>query len=107
MRQSNMRRSGATVYILRSVRNPTQRYIGYTTLRLTDRLRAHNAHRVPHTAKYAPWEVELALWLSDETKARTPSSATSRQAAVARSQRGTSNGTITGPGKPESPTDVG
>ena len=42
-------------YILRSINHPDQRYIG-STADLRKRIAAHNAGRVPHTAKSRPWK---------------------------------------------------
>ena len=44
-------------YILRSLSNPNQRYIG-STRDLKERLAKHNCGGVPHTSKYRPWKVE-------------------------------------------------
>jgi putative endonuclease len=48
------------VYILRSVRFPDRHYTGYTE-DLRERLRYHNAGRVAHASKYAPWLIKTAL----------------------------------------------
>lgn len=45
------------VYILRSVGQPEQIYIGATT-DLKARLAKHNSGNSTHTSKYAPWELE-------------------------------------------------
>ena len=47
-------------YILRSISCPNQRYIGSTS-DLRNRLKAHNAGEVPHTAKFKPWKVETYI----------------------------------------------
>jgi len=44
-------------YILRSLSQPEQRYIG-STADLKSRLAKHNAGEVPHTSKFKPWKVE-------------------------------------------------
>ena len=44
-------------YILRSISQPEQRYIG-STADLKSRLAKHNAGEVPHTSKFKPWKVE-------------------------------------------------
>ena len=44
-------------YILRSLSNPNQRYIG-STRDLKERLAKHNCGGVPHISKYRPWKVE-------------------------------------------------
>lgn len=43
-------------YILRSLSDPEQIYIGATE-DLKARLKGHNAGKPPHTAKYAPWTI--------------------------------------------------
>jgi putative endonuclease len=56
------------VYLLCSVANPTQRYIG-RTYGLHARMRAHNAGRSPHTAKHKPWHLVAAVAFTDDRKA--------------------------------------
>ena len=41
------------VYLLRSISNPSRKYIGMTA-DLQQRLDEHNAGKSPHTRKYAP-----------------------------------------------------
>ena len=36
---------------------------------LTDRLKTHNALKVPHTSKFAPWRIETAVAFRDKEKA--------------------------------------
>ena len=57
------------VYLLRSVAHPDRRYVGRTT-DLGERLKAHNEGRSPHTAKFRPWEVVVALRFKDKKRAR-------------------------------------
>ena len=57
------------VYLLESLSSPTRRYVGLTT-DLRGRLSEHNARKSPHTSKYAPWRIVIAVWFADETKAR-------------------------------------
>jgi len=45
------------VYMLQSVEHPEHYYVGMTE-NLAERLKAHNARRVPHTSKFAPWRIE-------------------------------------------------
>ena len=52
-------------YILRSLSNPDQRYIGSTS-DLRKRLAGHNAGAVPHTAKFRPWKVETYIAFETE-----------------------------------------
>ena len=56
------------VYILRSQIDPERYYTGITT-DLRARLTKHNAKEVPHTSKYAPWELKTYLAFSDEKRA--------------------------------------
>ncbi len=57
------------VYLLRSNQDPNRRYVGLTT-NLSRRLNEHNVGKSKHTAKYAPWEIIVALWFQDEEKAK-------------------------------------
>ena len=61
------------VYILRSIKYPTQTYIGYTT-HLTKRLAVHNSGQSHHTSKYMPWSMETVI----RFKTRTPALAFER-----------------------------
>jgi len=56
------------VYLLESVSHPRQRYIGLAS-DVEARLAAHNAGQSPHTAKYRPWKLCLALAFADDDKA--------------------------------------
>jgi len=56
------------VYLIRSLNNPDQIYIGYTQ-DLKKRLTNHNAGSSPHTSKYKPWELITYLGFKNETKA--------------------------------------
>ena len=44
------------VYILRSINNPNQTYIGLT-FDLKKRLESHNSGANKHTSKFKPWKV--------------------------------------------------
>ena len=57
------------VYILQSESCPKRHYTGCTT-DLCSRLKKHNAGEVPHTAKYRPWRIEVAVRFSSKEKAR-------------------------------------
>ncbi len=46
------------VYILESEKKPGEYYRGITA-DLPERLRAHNAGKCRHTAKFAPWKVKF------------------------------------------------
>lgn len=56
------------VYIIRSINNPDQIYVGKTT-NLKKRLSNHNSGTTPHTEKYKPWELVVYLCFKDEMKA--------------------------------------
>ncbi len=56
------------VYLLRSKAHPDQRYVGLTA-DLTKRLAEHDAGNSPHTSKFAPWELVVAVYLADRLKA--------------------------------------
>ena len=45
-----------------------QRYVGITK-NLKNRLSEHNAGKSPHTSKYAPWELVVAVCFADQQKA--------------------------------------
>jgi len=48
------------VYLLRSTSDVHRHYVGMTE-DLDERLTAHNAGRVPYTAKFVPWRIEVAI----------------------------------------------
>jgi len=56
------------VYIIRSIKDATQRYIGVTQ-DVEQRLKKHNAGGSPHTSKLKPWALETIIGFSDKTKA--------------------------------------
>jgi len=56
------------VYILRSLKDSKQRYIGITT-NLNERLKDHNTGKSPHTAKFKPWQVVVAIRFANNQKA--------------------------------------
>ena len=55
-------------YVLRSLSDPVQRYIG-STQDLRARLAKHNKGDVPHTSKYRPWKVETYIAFETMEKA--------------------------------------
>lgn len=57
------------VYLLRSVRDPKQTYVGFTE-DLKQRLAAHNAGKALHTKKFRPWLLETYLAFANESTAR-------------------------------------
>ena len=56
------------VYLIRSLSNPDQRYVGITD-DVKRRLRDHNSGDSPHTAKYRPWQLQTAVAFTNEKKA--------------------------------------
>ena len=56
------------VYIIKSINNPDQIYIGCTT-NLDKRLSNHNSGTTPHTEKYKPWKLIMYLAFEDKIKA--------------------------------------
>ena len=56
------------VYLLRSIPNPDQTYIGFTE-DLKTRLAAHNHGQSSHTAKFKPWQLIMYLAFRDRSKA--------------------------------------
>lgn len=56
------------VYLIRSIPNPDQTYIGLTD-DLEIRLNKHNEGGSPHTSKYKPWELVTYLAFSSQEQA--------------------------------------
>ena len=56
-----------SVYIIRSLNHPDQRYIGLTN-DLEARLAKHNSGGSPHTSKYRPWELDIVITFMDRDK---------------------------------------
>jgi predicted GIY-YIG superfamily endonuclease len=56
------------VYILQSTVDRQRFYVG-ASQDLKARLAKHNAAEVPHTSKYAPWELKTYLAFSDRDQA--------------------------------------
>jgi len=56
------------VYLLQNLSYPDKRYVGLTN-DLNNRLKDHNAGKSPHTAKFKPWQVVVAIRFSDDQKA--------------------------------------
>ncbi|UCF39287.1 MAG: GIY-YIG nuclease family protein [Acidobacteriota bacterium] len=56
-------------YVLESVSQPDQRYIGHTS-DLRKRLAEHNAGSCLHTRKYRPWKIKLYLAFEEIDRAR-------------------------------------
>ena len=56
------------VYILKSISQPEQSYVGITT-DLERRLQKHNEGGSPHTSKYKPWEIKVSVTFTNKIKA--------------------------------------
>ena len=56
------------VYILQGVECSEHYYVGMTE-DLHERLKVHNALKVAHTSKLAPWRIEAAIAFRDKSKA--------------------------------------
>jgi len=56
------------VYLLESISSPGKRYIGITN-NFTNRLKEHNAGKLPHTSRFKPWKTIVAIKFSDNRKA--------------------------------------
>jgi predicted GIY-YIG superfamily endonuclease len=57
------------VYLLISVADPKQRYVGFTS-DVKQRLKAHNEGASIHTRKYKPWKLVSYTAFDDERRAR-------------------------------------
>jgi putative endonuclease len=57
------------IYILRSLKNPTKTYIGFS-LNPEKRLIAHNAGQSSHTNKFKPWKIIFSAAFEKEQTAR-------------------------------------
>lgn len=55
-------------YILKSISEPSQTYIGYTS-DLKQRLKDHNSGKSLHTSKYKPWKLEFYCAFNNKYKA--------------------------------------
>ncbi len=56
------------VYMFQSIEPPGHWYVGRTE-DLGERLKTHNAGKVSHTSKFAPWRIETAIAFRDRAKA--------------------------------------
>ncbi len=57
------------VYLIKSKIKPTKQYIGLTG-NLKQRIKAHNSGKSPHTSKFRPWKLQVAIWFDNDDKAR-------------------------------------
>jgi putative endonuclease len=56
------------VYLIQSISYSNKRYVGITT-DLNKRLKEYNAGKSPHTAKFKPWKVVVAIRFADNRRA--------------------------------------
>ena len=56
------------VYLIRSIKNPNQIYIG-NTVNLKQRLETHNSGGSSYTMPHKPWELVMFLGFKDKLKA--------------------------------------
>jgi predicted GIY-YIG superfamily endonuclease len=56
------------VYLLESLSERAERYVGMTT-DLKQRFKEHNAGKSPHTSKFLPWRLVTYIAFSDRAKA--------------------------------------
>jgi len=61
------------IYLLESISHPRKRYVGITH-DLNNRLKKHNAGKSPHTAKFKPWKIVVAIRFLDDRRAEAFSS---------------------------------
>lgn len=54
-------------YLLESTSHPGKHYVGITH-DLNKRLKEHNAGKAPHTAKFKPWKIVVAIRFADDQK---------------------------------------
>ena len=57
------------VYLIRSIKYPSQKYIGITS-NIKSRLKAHNEGKSSHTTKFKPWELITYIAFSDPNQAK-------------------------------------
>jgi len=56
------------IYLLESISHPRKRYVGITH-DLNNRLKEHNADKSPHTAKFKPWKIVVAIRFLNDRRA--------------------------------------
>ncbi|MHC4646867.1 MAG: GIY-YIG nuclease family protein [Planctomycetota bacterium] len=57
------------VYLLESISHPGKRFVGITH-DLNNRLKEHNSGKSPHTAKFKPWKIVVAVRFLDDRRAK-------------------------------------
>ncbi|MHC4728778.1 MAG: GIY-YIG nuclease family protein [Planctomycetota bacterium] len=55
------------IYLLESLSHTEKRYVGKTA-DLQNRLKEHNAGKSPHTSKFIPWRVVVAIRFAHDQK---------------------------------------
>ena len=63
-----MKHKYSYVYILQGEKDSRRHYTGLTD-DLADRFKKHNRGEVPHTAKYRPWRLRVAIAFDDRNRA--------------------------------------
>jgi len=58
------------IYLLESICHPGKRYVGITHA-LNNSLKEHNAGKSPHTAKFKPWKIVVAIRFLDDRGAKS------------------------------------
>ncbi len=56
------------IYLLESLKVSGKRYVGITS-DLNQRLKEHNSGKSPHTNKFKPWKIVVAVRFDDNRKA--------------------------------------
>ncbi len=67
-RLSHMAKPKCTVYVIKSVCDPSRYYTGVTS-DVRDRLEDHNAGRCPSTVDSRPWKIDVFIQFADEARA--------------------------------------
>jgi len=57
-----------TVYLLQSIAEPQQRYVGIAS-DIESRLEEHNAGKSPHTSKHKPWKLVAFIGFEGDGRA--------------------------------------
>ncbi len=56
------------VYLLESLKVAGKKYVGITS-DLSQRLKEHNSGKSPHTNRFKPWKIVVAIRFDDDRKA--------------------------------------
>ena len=57
------------VYLLQSLKDPSQYYVG-ATADLDARIRKHNEGGSPYTSRFCPWKLTASIRFEDDARAR-------------------------------------